>query len=873
MSKIFNKLEKKIRYQKLKTNLKHINDSEEKIQLKPDSYFQERTQELQQYLESGFKVEAILPEAFALVREATNRVLGIRQYDVQILGGISLFYGYLTEMKTGEGKTFVTLFPAYLNALMGKHTHVVTANQYLAKRDYETLTKVFNFLGIKTGIVFTSESYIDKQNAYDAFVSFGTIFDFIFDYLNNNLAKDPKTRINFPFDNIILDEADSILIDDARRPVNITGSIEGEKELYHLFNEISKQFEGYILKEEDMNKKFDFLSYDYLLNPKNKMIDLTEKGFKKLEKILVNKNILADESSIYITENLRYVNFLYGALRANYVLRKDVDYIIDEKDNSIVLVDETSGRPEKGSRWGDGLHQAVEAKENVEIKPEANVKATITIQNFIKLYENVSGMTGTAQNDEEEFKDLYNLNVCVIPTNKPIIRNDLEDIIYEKKKYVLEAILQDIQEQVSKRRPVLIGTPDVSTSELVSNYLIENNITHNVLNAKNHSREAHIIAQAGKPSVVTVATSMAGRGTDIVLGGNKDIEVKNFLNSGLTQEQAINKWQEEHNKVIKAGGLHIIGIERNDSRRLDNQLIGRSGRQGDPGSTVFYLSLEDRLLKIFGEPIQALWQSLNLNKGGISHKFISKTILNGQKKIEGGFFSQRKYLLQYDSVNGEQREIIYALRDEILKSENLEGLIASYINFSCKILVEAIFGQENFKEKEKKQIQFVDKLKSFFNFQVDFSNFCKEHKIDNNIELIAALDNYIYKQYTQKMDTVAEDAKILLDRNLFLSTIDNLWEEHISFLNSLRKNSDLSSNAQENPITNYKRDALDYFRRLIEQTKIDYVSSICHFSPFELLEKIENENREIQKNNAKNKIYDINNKKEFPDMFLDYVGV
>ena len=875
MLKVINDLEKKARFNKLKKHLKHINKAEKRLSDKPDEYFQERILELIHYAkERNFNVDVILPEAFALTREATKRVLGIRQYDVQVLGGISLFYDYLTEMKTGEGKTYVTLFPAVLNAIMGEHTHVITANHYLAKRDYETLSKVLNFLGLTSSLITEAKTHQEKLNAYASAVSFGNIFDFVFDYLNNNLTKESEGKIPFKYDNIILDEADYILIDEARRPVNITGSVTSDINLYHLFNKLSSEFNGVMIKEDD--KIENYKDHDYIINPKNKIIELTEKGFEKLESVLLENEVISKNSSIYISENLRFVNFLYNALKANYVLKKDVDYIIDE-ENSIVLIDENSGRPEKGSRWGDGLHQAVEAKEDVEIKAEANVKATITIQNFLKLYKNISGMTGTALNDEEEFKEIYSLNVCVIPTNKPNIRQDFNDLLFEKKQYVYEMILEDVKSKITKGRPVLIGTLDVAASEELSNIFKTNGINHNILNAKNHAQEANIVAQAGKASMVTIATSMAGRGTDIILGGNQDIEIARHMSQGMSKEEAIRTWEEQHQRVVEAGGLHIIGLERNDSRRLDNQLIGRAGRQGDPGSTIFYLSLEDRLLKIFGEPIKMFWRSMNVGTSGVSHSIVDKTILNGQKKIEGSFFNQRKYLLRYDNINGEQREIIYQLRDAILNEDNLDGLVTSYINFSCSLIInELTFGQE-FKDRDNSKL--IEKMKTIFNFHEDFDYFVKQHKIDYNSELINTIDSHIFENYNQKMNMVEPETKLMLNRYLLLNTIDSLWEQHLSFLNSLRKNADLSVNAQEDPVTNYKKEALDYFKRLIEQVKIDYVSSISHFNPIELLAEIEEKKAEQKKAyEDKNKTQGLlpfgsDSKYQLPIMFLENIGV
>jgi preprotein translocase subunit SecA len=875
MIKIISDLEKKSRFNKLKKHLKHINKAEKKLINKPDEYFQERIIELIHYVkERNFSIDVILPEAFALTREATRRVLGIRQYDVQVLGGISLFYNHLTEMKTGEGKTYVTLFPAVLNAILGEHTHVVTANHYLAKRDFETLNKVLNFLGVTSSLVPEAKTYKEKKEAYSAAVSFGNIFDFIFDYLNNNLNKEKEGKISFKYDNIILDEADYTLIDEARRPVNITGNITSDIKLYHQFNDFSKDFEGATIKEDD--KSDNYKNFDYLINPKNKTLELTEKGFEKLEHVLTENEIISKNSSIYISENLRFVNFLYNALKSNFVLKKDIDYIIDE-NNTVILVDENSGRPEKGSRWGDGLHQAVEAKENVEIKAEANVKATITIQNYLKLYNKLSGMTGTALNDEEEFKEIYSLNVCVIPTNKPNIRQDNNDLLFEKKEYVYEMALDDIKSKITKGRPVLIGTLDVAASEQLSEILKNNGINHNILNAKNHTQEANVIAQAGKSSMVTIATSMAGRGTDIILGGNKDIEIKRHLNQGLTIDEANTTWLEQHNRVVEAGGLHIIGIERNDSRRLDNQLIGRAGRQGDPGSTIFYLSLEDKLLKIFGEPIKMFWRSLNVGTSGVTHSIIDKTILNGQKKIEGSFFNQRKYLLRYDNINGEQRELIYQLRDQILNENNLDGLVTSYINFSSSLIIKELTFGQSFKDIDNSKL--IEKLKTIFNFQEDFDEFIKKEKIDHNSELINSVDNYIFDNYNQKMSLVTDDIKLMLNKNLLLTTIDNLWEQHLSFLNSLRKNADLSVNAQEDPVTIYKKEALDYFKRLIEQIKIDYISSISHFNPIELLTRIEEEKaeklRKYENDNYIKGLYPFgsNDKNQIPDMFLETIGV
>ena len=657
-----------------------INALEADLEPLSDDDLKAKTLEFRQRLEKDESLDGLLPEAFAVVREASRRVMGMRHFDCQMIGGITLHEGKIAEMRTGEGKTLTATTAVYLNALSGKGVHVVTVNDYLAERDANWMRPLYEFLGMSVGVILSQQDPNSKREAYSADITYGTNNEFGFDYLRDNMAFTLEDRVQGQLNFAVVDEVDSILIDEARTPLIISGPSEDSSELYKKINVlIPKLVRGY----EEVEEGGD--TGHYTIDEKNRQVELTEDGHQYVEELLAEYKLLQEGDSLYAANNLNLLHHVHAALKAHYLFQRDVDYIV--QNNQIVIVDEHTGRTMPGRRWSDGIHQAVEAKEGVRIQSENQTLASTTFQNYFRLYETLSGMTGTADTEAFEFHQIYGLDVVVIPTNKPMVRKDENDLIYMTAEEKYEAIVEDINATVEEKRPVLVGTASIESSELISTVLKKKKIPHKVLNAKFHAQEAEIIAQAGAPGAVTIATNMAGRGTDIVLGGNWQVEVDALENPTDEQKNKIKSdWEARNKAVLEAGGLHIIGTERHESRRIDNQLRGRSGRQGDPGSTRFFLSLEDNLMRIFAsDRVKGLMQTLGMERGeAIEHRWVTKSIENAQKKVEGRNFDIRKSLLEYDDVANDQRRVVYEQRDDILHaddlSENVKNIRIDVVN-------------------------------------------------------------------------------------------------------------------------------------------------------------------------------------------------
>jgi preprotein translocase subunit SecA len=654
---------------KLKQRVSRINQLEPELQALADAQLAQKTEEFRKRFAAGETLEQLLDEAFAVCREASVRTLGLRHYDVQLIGGMILHNNQITEMRTGEGKTLVATLPAYLNAISGKGVHIVTVNDYLAERDAEWMGQIYNFLGLSVGVVLSTMDYDTKRESYQADITYGTNNQFGFDYMHDNLCFTLEERVQRELNYAIVDEVDSILIDEARTPLIISGQASDSSDLYSRINSIIPQLTR--VESEDGPG-------DYSVDEKSKQAFLTESGHDTAERLMVAAGLLSEGESLYDAANIALVHHLTAGLRAHAIYNRDVDYIV--QDGSIVIVDEFTGRTMPGRRWSEGLHQAIEAKEGVSIQHENQTIASITFQNYFRLYNKLAGMTGTADTEAFEFQQIYGLEVVVVPTNQPMIREDMGDLIYLTTREKFEAIIDDIRDCVQRGQPVLVGTTSVETSEHLSGLLDKVKIKHQILNAKQHEREARIIADAGIPGTVTIATNMAGRGTDIVLGGNLEVDLKEIPEDQAAQRQTLTEaWQQRHDKVIEAGGLHIIGTERHESRRIDNQLRGRSGRQGDPGSSRFYLSMEDSLMRIFAsEKVAGLMQKLGMEEGeAIEHPWVSRAIENAQRKVEAHNFDIRKQLLQYDDVANDQRKVIYQQRDDLLHSESISEAIGN----------------------------------------------------------------------------------------------------------------------------------------------------------------------------------------------------
>jgi len=838
-----------------------INSLEPEMEKLTDHELKEKTEYFKKQIAEGKTLDDILPEAFAVVREASKRALGMRHFDVQLIGGIILHQGRIAEMKTGEGKTLVATLPVYLNALEGKGVHVITVNDYLAKRDSEWMGKLYKFLGLSVGLVIAGMDPQAKQKAYAADITYGTNNEFGFDYLRDNMVIYKNQLVQRGLNYAIVDEIDSILIDEARTPLIISGRANESSDLYKRADNFVKKLEAKVIVEEDV-KDFeqaeDNEKYDYIVDLKAKSASLTQKGIKKAEEFfnLENFNDL---------ENSTIVHHVNQALRANGVMKKDIDYIV--KDGEVLIVDEFTGRIMYGRRYNNGLHQAIEAKEKVKIADESKTLATITFQNFFRMYDKLSGMTGTAMTEESEFEEIYNLDVVEIPTNKPMIRKDENDVIYKNEKAKFKAVVESVKESHAKGQPVLIGTVSIEKSEKLSKLLNEARIPHEVLNAKSHEKEAMIVAQAGKFGAVTIATNMAGRGTDIMLGGNSEYLAKEEMRKNKVPENLIEesntyyetddqdilrareqfnklvekydeKIKEEKQKVIDAGGLKIIGTERHESRRIDNQLRGRSGRQGDVGESRFFIGLDDDLMKIFGgDAITKVYNTLGADEDmPIASRLISKAVENAQKKVEGRNFSIRKNVLKYDDVMNAQREIIYKQRREVLDGEDIHSNILNMINSVAEETVAMFVEGE-----DGKSINIETLNTEITNeFGLDMYDFIKAHENDSNA-IIEELEKQAVNKYQVKEEEITSEKMRELERVVMLKVVDEKWMNHIDDMDELKNGIGLRAYGQQDPVVKYRMEGMDMFDEMIANMKVDVVK---------ILMNIRRQNGEVKRQEA-----------------------
>lgn len=793
-----------------------INSLEPKFKALTDAELRAKTDEFRARLKAGEKLDALLPEAFATVREVSNRTLGMRHFDVQLIGGMVLHSGKIAEMRTGEGKTLMATLAAYLNALSGKGVHIVTVNDYLAKRDAEWMGPVYSFLGLTTGVIVSDLPINQRQSAYAADITYGTNNEFGFDYLRDNMsfsfAEKAQRELNFA----IVDEVDSILIDEARTPLIISGPSEESSDLYARINKIIP----FLTKRETETGPGDFY-----LDEKAKQAYLTEDGHQKLEDLLTKEGLLAEGESLYSPNNISLMHHTHAALRAHSLFQRDVDYIA--QNNQIIIVDEHTGRLMPGRRWSDGLHQAVEAKEGVSVQSENQTLASITFQNYFRLYKKLAGMTGTADTEAYEFQEIYGLEVVVIPTNKSVCRSDFADQVYLTMQEKFAAVINDIKACIQRGQPILVGTASIDTSEYLSGLLQKEKIPHQVLNAKFHEKEAQIIAEAGRPGTVTIATNMAGRGTDIVLGGNLKAELAALPSdtSAAEIEQHKTDWQKRHEQVVASGGLHIIGSERHESRRIDNQLRGRSGRQGDPGSSRFYLSLQDNLMRIFAsDRVAMIMQKLGMKEGeSIEHPWITKAIENAQRKVESRNFDIRKQLLEFDDVANEQRKVIYEQRNELLAAEDISQTINALrfdvvdTTVSQYIPLHSLEEQWNIPGLEAQLMQ-------DFGLQLPLRKWLDEDHNLHEENLRAKILEEANKLYTEKETLTGAPVLRQIEKSVMLQTLDTLWKEHLAAMDHLRQGIHLRGYAQKNPKQEYKREAFELFSTMLDQLKYQVIS-------------------------------------------------
>lgn len=804
----------------LQKNVQRINALEPEFEALSDSELKQKTAEFKQRLSQGETLDDILVEAFATVREASKRVFNMRHFDVQLVGGMILNDNRIAEMRTGEGKTLTATLPAYLNALTGKGVHIVTVNDYLARRDAETNRPLFEFLDMTVAFNIPGMNPRDKKAAYQADITYGTNNEFGFDYLRDNMAFTPQDRSQRELNYAIVDEVDSILIDEARTPLIISGAAEDSSELYIKMNELVP-----LLKKADKEDSEEGrVEGDFTIDEKARQLHLTEEGQENVEQLLKERGMLAEDDSLYSAANITLLHHVNAALRARHLFHRDVDYIV--KDDQIVIVDEHTGRTMEGRRWSEGLHQAMEAKEGVTIQNENQTMASITFQNFFRLYNKLAGMTGTADTEAFEFKSIYGLETVVIPTNRPMIRDDRADLIFLTAEEKFDAIVEDIQQCREAGRPALVGTISIETSELLSGLLKKKKIPHNVLNAKFHAQEADIVAQAGLPGAVTIATNMAGRGTDIVLGGNLQSEIEKLKEPSPEQiDKVKTAWQERHDAVIAAGGLHIIGTERHESRRIDNQLRGRSGRQGDPGSSRFYLSLEDPLMRIFAsERMGAMMKRLGMKRGeAIEHPWVSRAIENAQRKVEGRNFDIRKQLLEYDDVANDQRKVVYEQRNELLD----EGDISETIKVIRVDVVENVIN-EYIPPQSLEEMWNVEgleeRLRADFDVQLPVQKWLDDDDKLHEETLRERIFSEIEQAYAAKEEQVGSQVLRQFEKAIMLQSLDSHWKEHLAAMDHLRQGIHLRGYAQKNPKQEYKREAFELFTDMLEALKLEVVT-------------------------------------------------
>ena len=794
-----------------------INEFEVQLEPLTDEALAAKTPEFKSRLAGGETLDALLPEAFATVREVGKRVLGMRHFDVQMIGGIALHEGKIAEMRTGEGKTLVATLPAYLNSLSGKGVHLVTVNDYLANRDAHWMEPLYRFLGLRVGVIKSGQAPDQKKQAYSADVIYGTNNEFGFDYLRDNMAFSLEDRLQRDLNFAIVDEVDSILIDEARTPLIISGASQDSSELYQRINRFVPLLER---GTEEVPK-------DFHIDEKQRSIELTEEGHEKVEALLIKEGLLAEGDSLYAATNLNLLHHMHSALKAHSLFHRDVEYIV--QGGQVILIDEHTGRTMHGRRLSEGLHQALEAKEGVAIQSESQTLASTTFQNYFRLYNTLSGMTGTADTEAFEFRQIYGLEVLVIPTNKEMKRLDLNDLVYLTREEKFDAIVEDVRACIDKGAPVLVGTASVETSEELSLRFKEADIDHKVLNAKYHEQEADIIAQAGRSGVVTIATNMAGRGTDIVLGGNLEAELTAAGDLTEDQKQAIETaWQARHEAVLAAGGLHILGTERHESRRIDNQLRGRAGRQGDPGLSRFYLSLEDNLMRIFAsDRVKNFMQALGMEKGeAIEHRMVTNAIEKAQRKVEGRNFDIRKQLLEYDDVANDQRQIVYQQRDDLLVSEDISETIMA---IRADVVNDTIDGYiPPMSVEEQWDIAGLENsLKSDFAVELPIQQWLDQ---DNTVDEDAIRERAlaaVQSAYETKCEAVGPDVR-KIEKQVMLQILDQLWKDHLATMDQLRQGIHLRAYAQKNPKQEYKRESFELFQTLLNNLKFEVIKFLSH---------------------------------------------
>ncbi|MDQ7988892.1 MAG: preprotein translocase subunit SecA [Candidatus Dactylopiibacterium sp.] len=802
-----------------------INALEPQMQALGDEALRGRTDEFRARLAKGEKLDALLPEAFAVVREAAVRVLGMRHFDVQMVGGMVLHDGKIAEMRTGEGKTLTATLPVYLNALPGNGVHVVTVNDYLASRDAENMGRVYNFLGLSTGVIYSQQPQAEKLAAYASDITYGTNNEFGFDYLRDNMVYETAQRAQRGLNYAIVDEVDSILIDEARTPLIISGQAEDHTELYVRMNALPP-----LLTKQEGEDDNVTVPGDYTVDLKQHQVLLTEQGYEHAEEILARLGLLAEGSSLYEPANILLIHHLYAALRAHALFHKDQQYVV--QNGEVVIVDEFTGRLMAGRRWSDGLHQAVEAKESVKINSENQTLASITFQNYFRMYGKLAGMTGTADTEAYEFHSIYGLETVVIPTNRPMIRQDMNDLVYRTADEKHAAIIADIKDCHERGQPVLVGTTSIESSELLSGLLTNEKLPHQVLNAKQHAKEAEIVAEAGRPGVITIATNMAGRGTDIVLGGNVDKQVAQVRDDAdLSEEDRAariaklrGEWKALHNIVLEAGGLKIIGTERHESRRIDNQLRGRSGRQGDAGASRFYLSLEDPLMKIFGgERLAAIMQRLKMPEGEpIEAGMVNRSLESAQRKVEQRNFDIRKQLLEYDDVANDQRKVIYHQRNELLESAEIGETITAMRQSVIGDLFRKYVPAESVEEQWELEA-FEKAAKAEYDLDVSLVEWARADNGLSDEDLLERVQKAADEAYAAKIRDVNPEAWSGFERNVMLNSLDQRWREHLAALDHLRQGIHLRSYAQKNPKQEYKREAFELFESLLDMVRTEVV--------------------------------------------------
>jgi preprotein translocase subunit SecA len=814
-----------------------INEFEAKFETLSDDEIKNKTNDFKQRLAGGEKLDDILPEAFAVVREASKRTLGFRHFDCQLLGGMVLHCGNIAEMGTGEGKTLGATLPAYLNALAGRGMHLVTVNDYLAERDAKWMEPIYNFLGLKVGVIYSEQPFEEKQEAYKADITYGTNNEFGFDYLRDNMVFSSEEKVQRDLHYAVVDEVDSILIDEARTPLIISGEAEDSSELYQKIDKLVPD----LTRQKDKDSPGHFY-----IDEKEKQAYLSEDGHAEIESLLMSAGVLGEGESLYHAKNIILMHHISAALRANAIYQKDVDYIV--KNGEVVIVDEHTGRTMEGRRWSDGLHQAVEAKEHVKIQHENQTLASTTFQNYFRLYNKLSGMTGTADTEAYEFHQIYGLEVVVVPPNKPLIRKDNKDVIYFNQEDKFRAIVEDIEVCRANHQPMLVGTASIETSEILSNSLKQKNIPHEVLNAKFHEREATIIAEAGRPGAVTIATNMAGRGTDIVLGGNVEVEIAALQNPTDEEISSLKAdWQKRHDQVISAGGLYVMGTERHESRRIDNQLRGRSGRQGDPGKSRFYLSIDDNLLRIFAaDRLSGLLKRLGMDKGSsLESGLLTRSIESAQRKVESFNFDMRKQLLEYDDIANDQRQVVYHQRSQLMALEDVSEVIQDLCSEVANTLFKRYIPLQSLEEQwDVDGLQ--HELKESFGLDLPIQTWLKQEEALDEIQLLERVDQGIANTLREKENQITPDIMRQVEKSVLLQSLDMHWKEHLSSMDHLRQGIHLRSYAQKNPKQEYKRESFELFKEMLSRIKIHVIALLTQLDlqEEEDVEALENHRRQ-----------------------------